>query len=314
MGGSMGGGYGEERGGMGMMGGGMRGGMGMGMGNSAAAQPEYKMVRCYDMLNPAKDYAKVFRYRIRVVMRDPNYPEDRFLPRPPNNTLKEEVYARVGPLIAKDDAEIKKNPKAMRSLRKTDWSQPSPPTRVEIPIEVLAGDVVFDGARSFEAEDKIYSLTVSEPTGSVVATTMDGATGARFAFEQEVRRGSVLADKADVDLIDPTTRIIKVKKDQSIDSRATVVDIRGGKPLAGDSRDDPLKDIGEMLILNRDGSVTVTSEFDDTFLYRMYTFADEHEAAEKSGSSGASSYGGDEMMMGGGDGGGGGSGRRGGGR
>ncbi|MEZ6078872.1 MAG: hypothetical protein R3C56_25305 [Pirellulaceae bacterium] len=43
-----------------------------------------------------------------------------------------------------------------------------------------------------------------------------------------------------------------------------------------------------MLILNRDGSVTVTNEFDDTFLYRMYTFADEHEAAEKAGSSGDS--------------------------
>ncbi len=306
--GMMGGGYGDEGGMMDGMRGGMRGGMG-GMGMSAATQPEFKMIRCYDMLNPGKDYAKVFRYRIRVVMRDPNYPEDRFLPRPPNNTLKDEVWARVAPLIAKDDAEIKKNPKAMRSLLKTEWSQPSPPARVEIPIEVLAGDVVFDGARSFEDQGKFYSLTVSEPTGRVVATTMDGATGARFAFEDEVRRGSVLNEKADVDLIDPTTRIIKVKKDQQIDSRATVVDIRGGKPLAGDSRDDPLKDVGEMLILNRDGSVTVTSEFDDTFLYRMYTFADEHEAAERTGGNSGSSYGGD--MMGAGDDGGG-SGRRGG--
>ncbi|MCA9157476.1 MAG: hypothetical protein KDA72_04070, partial [Planctomycetales bacterium] len=292
--GGMGGGYGDERGGgMGMMG--AMGGMGM----SAAAQPEFKMVRCYDMLNPREDYAKVFRYRIRVIMRDPNYPEDRFLPRPPANTLKDDVWARVAPLITKDDAEIKKNPKAMRTLRLTDWSQPSPPARVELPIEVFAGEVVFDGARSFESEGKIYSLTVSEPSGKVVATTMDGATGARFAFEDEVRRGSLLSDKSDVDLIDPKTRVIKVKKDQPIDSRATVVDIRGGKPLAGDSRDDPLKDIGEMLILNRDGSVTVTNEFDDTFLYRMYTFADEHEAAEKSGSNGGSPFG-DMMDDGGG--------------
>jgi len=281
---------------MGMMG--SMGGMG-GMGMSAASQPEYKMVRCYDMLS-REDYGKVFRYRISVDMRDPNYPEDRILPRPPNNTLKDEVWARVGPLQFKEDGEIKKNPKAMRTLRHTDWSQPSPPARVELPIEVFAGEVVFDGARSFESEGKIYSLTVSEPSGRVVATTMDGVTGARFAFEDEVRRGSLLSDKADVDLIDPTTRVIKVKKDQAIDSRATVVDIRGGKPLAGDSRDDPLKDIGEMLILNLDGSITVTSEFDDTFLYRMYTFADEHEAAEKAGSSGNSPFG--DMM---GDGGGG---------
>lgn len=283
---------------MGMMG--SMSGMGGGVGMSAAAQPEYKMVRCYDMLNPHEDYTKVFRYRIRVIMRDPNYPEDRFLPRPPANTLKDDVWARVGPLIFKEDDEIKKNPKAMRTLLKTDWSQPSPPARVTIPIEVFAGDVVFDGAKLFESENKIYSITVSEPSGKVVATTMDSVTGARFAFEDEVHRGSVLNEKADVNLIDPTTRVIKIKKEQAIDSRATVVDIRGGKPLAGDTRDDPLKDIGEMLILNRDGSVTVTSEFDDTFLYRMYTFADEHEAAEKSGGNSSSPFG--DMMGDGGSG------------
>lgn len=291
------GGYGGGYGGggamdsMGAMGGMMGGGMMGGGGISAAMQPEYKMVRCYDMLSPA-DFAKVFRYRIRVVMRDPNYPENRLLPRPAPDTLKDEVYARVAPLIVKDDAAVKRDPTAMRSLRYTDWSQPSPPARVDRPVEVLVGEVNFDGPRSFELEGKVYTLTLNEPTGSVVATTMDGKTGARFAVREEVRRGSMLADKADVELIVPSTRIVKVMKDQAIDARSTVVDIRGGKPLAGDTRDDPLKDIGEMLILSRDGSISVTNEFDDTFLYRMYTFADEHEAAEKSGSS-SPGYGGE---------------------
>lgn len=31
------------------------------------------------------------------------------------------------------------------------------------------------------------------------------------------------------------------------------------------------------MILKRDGSVEVTSEFDDMFLYRMYKFQDEHD-------------------------------------
>ncbi len=291
MAGGYGGGYGDaSMMGGGMMGGGMMGGGMMGGGMSAAMQPEFKMVRCYDMLNPA-DYAKVFRYRIRVVMRDPNYPENRMLPRPAPNTLKDEVWARVAPLIVKDDAAIKNDPTAMRSLRYTDWSQPSPPARVDIPIEVLVGDVTFDGPRAFESEGKTFVLTTSEPIGNVVATTMDGKTGARYAVKEEVRRGSVLADRADVELIVPSTRIVKIKKGQAIDARATIVDIRGGKPLAGDTRDDPLKDIGEMLILNRDGSVSVTNEFDDTFLYRMYTFADEHEASQRTGAS-ASGYGG----------------------
>ncbi|MEZ6078871.1 MAG: hypothetical protein R3C56_25300 [Pirellulaceae bacterium] len=57
----------------------------------------------------------------------------------------------------------------------------------------------------------------------------------RVAFEDEVRRGSLLSDKSRRRLDRSQNTVIKVKKDQPIDSRATVVDIRGGKPLAGDS-------------------------------------------------------------------------------
>ncbi|HRC44964.1 MAG TPA: hypothetical protein PLT27_13000, partial [Nitrospira sp.] len=289
---------------MGSMGGGMMGSMGGGMGMSAATQPEYKMVRCYDMLNPARDYAKVYRYRIRLLMRDPNYPDDGRLPRPAPNTLTDEAWARVAPLIAKEDAEVKANPSFMRTLRKTAWSEPSPPARVEIPIEVFAGDVEFEGPRTFETDGKAFTLTVSEPTASVVATVMDSSTGARLAMQRDVRRGSVLTDKADLELIVPSTGLVKIDKDKQVDARATIVDIRGGKPLAGNSRDDPLSDIGEMLILNRDGSMSVATEFDDTFLVRMYTFADEHEQAEKSSSSSSTNaYGGGYGDAGGGSGG-----------
>lgn len=272
-----GGGYGGGEGGG--YGGGM--GMGMGMGMSPSApQPEFKMVRCYDFLSQ-RDLSKVFRYRIRLIMRDPNYPEIASIPRPAPNSLEDKVWARVAPLITKEDQAVKADPKAMRTPRFTDWSEPSPPARAELPANILAGDVEFDGPKSFTVEGQTVSLTVKEPRGNVVATTMDWTTGAMFAYESDVRRGSVLVEKADVELIVPSSRLVKIKKDQPIDTRSTIVDIRGGKPLAGDSRDDPLKDIGEMMILKRDGSVHVTNEFDDMFLYRLYRFADEHEMAEK---------------------------------
>jgi len=272
-----GGGYGGEGGGM--YGGGMAGG-GMGMSPNAP-QPEFKMVRCYDFLTQ-RDVAKVFRYRIRLIMRDPNYPEVAHIQRPAPNTLKDEVWARVAPLIAKEDQAVKADPKnAMRTSRFTDWSEPSPPVRVELPSRVLAGDVEFDGPKTFKVDGQTVALTVKEPKGNVVATTMDWKTGAMFAMESDVRRGSVLVDKVNVELIVPSSRLVKIKKDQPIDTRSTIVDLRGGKPLAGDSRDDPLKDIGEMMVLKPDGSVHVTNEFDDMFLYRMYRFADEHEMAEK---------------------------------
>ncbi len=291
-GGMMGGGYGGGSYGGGGYGGGMMGGAAM----SPSAQPEFKMVRCYDFLTQ-RDVGKIFCYRLRLVMRDPNYPEQAYIPRPAPNTLKDEVWARVAPLIAKEDQAIKADPKAVRTYRYTDWSQPSPPARVEMPSDVLAGDVEFDGPKSFKVDGQTVSLTVKEPKGVVVTTTMDWNTGAMFAVESDVRRGTVLAEKADIELVVPSSRLVKIKKDQPIDARSTVVDIRGGKPLAGDSRDDPLKDIGEMLILNRDGSVEATNEFDDMFLYRMYKFADEHEMAEKmaapaAGAAGGAGYGG----------------------
>ena len=47
-----------------------------------------------------------------------------------------------------------------------------------------------------------------------------------------------------------------------------------------------------MMILKRDGSVEVTSEFDDMFLYRMYKFQDEHDMVEKMSNPAAGAMGG----------------------
>jgi hypothetical protein len=93
----------------------------------------------------------------------------------------------------------------------------------------------------------------------------------------------VINGKDDVEVIVPSTRMIKRQEGYEVKPGATVVDIRGGGKLAGDSRDDPLSGIGEMLILHADGRVEVTNDFDDLFNFRMYTFADEHEAAAKQG-------------------------------
>ena len=79
--GGMEGGYGGMEGGYGGMEGGMGGMGGMGMGGmggatmSAGPQPEFKMLRFYDMLTP-QDVGKTYRYRVRLIMRDPNYPKN----------------------------------------------------------------------------------------------------------------------------------------------------------------------------------------------------------------------------------------------
>lgn len=46
-----------------------------------------------------------------------------------------------------------------------------------------------------------------------------------FAAESDVRRGSVLTIKDDIEFVVPSSKLVKIKKDERIDVRATVVDM-----------------------------------------------------------------------------------------
>ncbi len=74
--------------------------------------------------------------------------------------------------------------------------------------------------------------------------------------------------------------------------------------MEGYSRDDPQSAGGEIMILHTDGRIQISNVFDDLFLYRMYTYADEKEAAEKASQNqmggGAGGYGGGGDYYGGG--------------
>lgn len=294
--------YGGGMYGGGGYGGGMYGGGGMAgpAGNFASPQPDYKMIRCFDMNINSGDIGKVYRYRIKVIMRDPNYPEDPKIPMPAPNTLGDDVWARVGPLMEKDDAAIEKNPKHKRKMLETDWSEPSAPVLVRAPVEVFAGEVDFEGPSTYVDQQNVVSLVRKEPQATVIATKMD-KNGAFLVVEQKVRRGSVInsTKKVDIDFVVPSTRVIKTREDVNFVSGATIADIRGGVALEGDSRDDPQSSGGEMMILYPDGRVEINNDFDDMFVYRMYTFADEKEALEKSATAGAG-MGDDGGMYGGG--------------
>jgi hypothetical protein len=314
MAGGMGGmmGSGGDYGGSGGMGG-MGGMMGGGAMGAKLPQPEFKMVRCYDMLplNPA-EFGKVYRYRIRLKMRDPNYPEDPFIPQPAPNELEDEVWTRIAPIQRKDDAAIKANPKAdpkkLRTLLETEWSEPSPPVMVRAPYEILASTVDFDSPRKFTQAGKQVTVVMKEAQGTVMATYTDLNTGATYAFEEEVRRGTVLRKKFDAEIIVPTTKRIKAVKDFDFATGAAIADIRGGYKLAGDSRDDPLAASGEFMILNMrdnksdpDGRIEIANELDDMFLFRMYDFTDEKENPPESsgmgmGSGGSSGMGGNSGL------------------
>jgi hypothetical protein len=301
----MGGGYDDEgmggmgMGGMGMGGMGMGGGMGGMTGGSPENQPEFKMVRVYDFLK-FDDIGRIFRYRMRIAMRDPNYPENQdyvdrasYLTAPGNDELKHEVYERVSSLRRAEDKEItdalEKKIYRARTLRYTQWSEPSGPVAVVRPVELFAGEV--------------------EPRGGGTATvvvaqlsTSSALPGAFIASELTVQKGNLLGNPAtNQDIIAPTTKKIKRVEKVPLVTGAVVVDIRGGNPLAGhNNRDDPMLAEGEVMVLRPDGSVFISSDLDDQFLYRMYSFQDEKEDA-KSTSAGGRGSGFDPGGFGGGD-------------
>lgn len=312
----MGGGYGDEGGrgdDFGFGGGGMGGpggGGGFGAGGrteaSIALLPEYKMVRVYDFLR-FEDVGRSFRYRMRIAMRDPNYPENQdyygskyaatALPPPSNDELSHEVYERVSTLRRQEDKMIaeaveKKIYKA-RAMRYTPWSEPSPPVSVAAPVEAFAGDIDPKG---------VATLAVAELHRS------PQFPGAVMAREMVAKRGSLLGvPQSNMDFISPTLKVVKQAEKYTLLTGAVLVDMRGGQPLSGHSdRDDPQRIEGEAMILRPDGSLIFTSDLDDQFLYRMYTFQDDKEAAkarQNSGDRGGGGFGEGGMDGGGGPGG-----------
>ena len=322
-GGSMGGSMGGGRGGGGMGGGslgGMGGESGYGGGTSMLAnlnpetQPEFKMVRMYDFFN-SKDapVGKTYRYRMRIIMRDPNYPENQDynkavyktapipLPPPDNRELDHDVYIRVSKLKDVDDKAIedskKKNAYKARTMRFTDWSEPSAPVTVTPPNSAFIGDIAPNSG------DR-------PPVAKVAVTQMSGNPkfpGAVLSAEVNAERGSVLGvepnNKTPLEIIAPTNKIVKKVEGQSVMPRQVVIDIRGGALLQGNSKDDPLMTNGEIMIMRADGSLIISNKQDDEFLYRMYTFQDDKEKkAEPQGSGGM--MGGEGGGMGSGSGGG----------
>ncbi len=305
-------------GGMGYGGGGGYGGSSMGPPN--APQPEYKMLRFYDILTAA-DMGKKFRYRVRLVMRDPNYPERIIDPRrnpkqldvpsvpePNPSSLKPEVFARIAALKKVDDAAFEKDKKQQRTLLKSPWSAPSDPVWVEGKAKAYTG-LPYDKT----AQQKGTSVTgdTANVVVSVVDTSVDSKTktsiGITLARAFVAARGMVLNSikKEELEFVVPYTKVVKKKEVSSFVSNVTVVDMRGGEKLDASSSDDPMLTRGEVMLLMPDGSLSFTNDLDDSFTYRMYTFADEHEQADKAGRTGGGSSGGygdmgSEMGSGGG--------------
>lgn len=274
---------------MGGIGGPMGGNLFGGSTTTLEAEADYKLVRFFDFGIQA---GHVYRYRIRLVIEDPNYPEERSLD-PDLSILKNEVFTRVVGMRAEDEKKPanKEGVKPRTFYRFTDWSVASAPAYAPYP-GMFANSAVTISKRSMKLTGSDNTSTTIEvdssprgPVGNIVFADWDANLGIDVPSEYEVQKGSLLffnTKEKEPEVVDPVSKGVKKYKGYKMNEAIAVVDVRGGESLGhNDDRLDKLALNGEVMVFRNDGSLDVCSELDDQDAFRMFTFADEKEQAER---------------------------------
>lgn len=216
-------------------------------------QVPYKLVRFFHF---SAEPGKLYRYRIRVYLVDPNNPQNPL----PDELLDDSVIARVKQLAAQDKkASEARGAKFRTYWRITDWSEPSDVVRISsVPSEMLAGPANAGTSRTGRS-------------GKITVSAWDKRYGIKVPLEQDVQVGSVLNATANVDVLHPARLDIRRLEDYSLETDAIVLDIRGGDILPK-AKSNPLEKIfspGEYLVMDADGQILVQNEFEDMEAYNM---------------------------------------------
>ena len=281
-GGGYGGGYGGGDGGYGGGGGGYGGGYGGGggsgdvpldeMGNYAASI-DNKMFRFFDFtVRPGRSY----RYRVRLALSDPNYPDPKTRPPSPKH-LSNEVTSRIKDQIASGGKE--------QYWRFADWSTPSPIASVGRSERLLAGTAKAPtpGRLSVNGKQVTYPRGSSGPTIESIVIGFDPENKVDIPGKVDtLKRGSLanfLGKK--VELIDPKLNVLRTKDKHVFRSDILVLDIAGGEELKGRKTDKGLRTPGEMLVFTSGGQLEVHSEMEEASDYRFNDYPEDPNARRR---------------------------------
>lgn len=269
---------GDGYGGMGM--GGM-GGMGGAAGIAAPARlpsTKYKLVRFFDT---KVEKEKSYRYRVRLVMYDPNFPEYEMIA-PKTINLNKEAVDRVQDLklAVKPDSD---NFNKRKSERFTAWSEPSDVVTTVMPAAVYAGTLgkpalaLFGDGELFETLPTKTELVLNDRLKSYFPS---------FALKEKdpVSRGYVFtaghkANRDGHEFVHPVLSVLKVLKrvnprdpEVKIDfpiTQVAVLDVGGGYPLKMLTNKDGGTG-GEVVSFDATtGQLVVSREFEDFTDYNM---------------------------------------------
>lgn len=229
------------------MGAGMGMGQRMGMGTGMAARAagplvEHRLFRFFDF---AVDPGKTYRYRIKLVLKNPNAGV-------PPRFLENYEYAKG-------------------ATRDADWSQPSSPVTVIAGNRLLAGSVTPGGR--------------AEPTGKLLAKLFDATEAAEIRKIFDINRGSVLNQREIEIGLPDSAEGTSTKRSATVDfeTNAVVLDLFGGEKLAGvrssNPREESPKVPGHILVLDNDGEIKALLQASDAGMYETEAEEAKNQAA-----------------------------------
>ena len=255
------------------------GGMpGYGTGNEQVPKVKYKLVRFYDL---TAEPGKAYRYRVRLLLEDPNRPFNRQAD-PNKRILDKTVLDRFAKEEAEDQEYLKKTGKERPRFVRTEWSEPSNIVRVEDPEKVIAGAASPGKMILLSADGPAVQTT--EPSGKVVAVVWDKTRAVEVPAEREVNLGSVLNFKQNADVLHPLAGQIKTLEEYNFITEAFVADLRGGEELSKKGKDQQkgLTAPAEYLVVDRKGNLIACNEVDDAEDYRRLLFIDDKTGSDRS--------------------------------
>ncbi len=282
-------------------------GMGTGPGDRSGAGPrrvrltQYKMVRFFDLnAQPGRSY----RYRVSLILEDPNRPED---PRndPNRQILDREVVERLDAIEAEDPTRTAQRRTAGQSpqrprrifFRQTEWSEPSDVITLETAEDFLAGSVTpprFVPLLTRPGE-RGPEIQLGEDSGKLVSVVWDNRRAVEVPAGREVRRGAYLHFEEDADVLHPRALQIRRLPEFPFRTDSFVADLRGGATLMTDvhpvtEEETTHRVPGEFLIVDRDGNLLVRNEVETAEEYRRLMFIEDEGRRRRTATGGTGDY------------------------
>jgi hypothetical protein len=249
---------------------------------------KYKLVRFYDF--EAKPN-RVYRYRVRLLMIDPNFPESASIqPRSAVLDSASGTLRRVQDLLGKErqdrqdfkpekDKDGRETYYKRNSSRKTAWSEPSGPVSTKRQAEAYLGEL--NVAYAPDAQRRLFES--SAPRAEMVFAEYDPKLASFLARKETTSRGHVFGQQLKeqgkdipLELIHPVTKMVKAVDKREGKTLLAVIDMHGMQPLEMKvPKDSGLKSGADSVAFDPDsGRIVVLREFDDFNGYGMFSQPD----------------------------------------